>query len=450
MPVTDIVTSDVLGSWLEDYTDFTARLPASDPSAVAQLRHHAIGTFSGIGFPSKDIEEWRFTDVTPITEMSFRRATREESELSPVDVVPYSYVECGELVFVNGRYAPTFSSICELPEEAVMGNLADALTSHPEKVQAHLGRYVDYETDAFAALNTAYVRDGAFIYIPRGEIIRDPLHILYLSTNADAPTVSYPRLLVIAEEGSEVVLVESYAGTSGGTYLSAPVTEIIAGEGARVEHYRIQHESEEAWHISSSQVYCSAGSEVTSQSMSFGGAFVRNSVGAVLHGEGAQAKLNGLYLINGTQFVDNHLDVDHARSGCTSYQLYKGILEDEARAVFAGRIHVRPGAQQTDAEQENRNLILSPQATALSMPQLEIFADDVKCTHGSTVGELDEDALFYLRSRGIGAEEAMSMLIYAFASEYIDHVTFRPVRKTLERFIVNRLPHGEIVRQGVS
>jgi len=322
--------------------------------------------------------------------------------------------------------------------------------AHPEKVQSHLGRYAAFETNAFAALNTAYLRDGAFIYVPRDTVIREPLHVLYLSTGADEPTLSYPRTLLIAGENSEVVLVESYAGTSESAYLTAPVTEIVAGEGAHIEHYRIQHESPVASHLSTSQFYCSGSSRVSSQSMSFGGAFVRNEVGAVLLGEGAEAELNGLYVLNDSQFLDNHLTVDHTRAGCSSYQLYKGILEGSARSVFGGLIHVHPGAQQTDAAQENRNLLLSPEATALSMPQLEIFADDVRCTHGSTVGELDEDALFYLRSRGIGVEAAMSLLIYAFAGEFIDRIAFRPVRKTLERFIVNRLPQGEIVRQGVS
>ena len=445
----DFVSAAEKSSWLEDYASFSARLPANEPSALAQLRHSAIGRFEAIGFPRTSWEQWRFTDVAPITRTAFRRSESRESDISPVQMVPFSYVECGELVFINGHYCPTYSSLCELPEEAVLGNLADGLRTHPEKVQAHLGRYASFEENAFVALNTAFLGDGAFVYIPRNAVVEEPIHLLYLSTGSGEPTVSYPRNLIITDEGSEVTIVESYAGTGHNTYLTCPVTEIVTGEGAVVEHYRLQHESSAAYHVATQQLYMAGGSTVTSQSISFGGGFVRNDISAVLNGEGADCTLNGFYLIKGRQFLDNHLTVEHARPGCKSRQLYKGILEDRSRAVFNGRIHVHPDAQQTDAEQTNRNLLLSEKAMVNSNPQLEIFADDVKCTHGSATGQLDEDALFYLRSRGIAEEAARSLLIYAFASESIERVEFRPVRKDLKELLLNRLPQGEIVRQAV-
>lgn len=449
MPASDIVSSALKSTWLEDYNQFSSRLPQNEPSALAQLRHHAIGRFKEIGFPTVDQEEWRFTDITPITRTAFKMTSGVQNGISPVKFVPFSYVECGELVFINGRYSRTFTSLCELPEGAVISNLSDALRTHPEKVQTHLGRYASFEENAFTALNTAFMRDGVFIYIPPYTIMREPLHLLYFSAMNGDPTVSYPRNLIIADENSEVSIVESYAGTEGSIYLTCPVTEIIAGEGAVVEHYKIQHESQEAYHVSNQQIYSSTGSNVSSQSMSFGGRLVRNNVGVVLNGERAECTLNGLYLARGKQFVDNYLNVDHVKPSCISTELYKGILEDQSRAVFNGRIHVHPDAQQTDAEQNNRNLLLSRDALVNSNPQLEIFADDVKCTHGSTVGQLDVDALFYLRSRGIGEEAARSLLIYAFASEFIEKVEFRPVRKDLEEFLFNRLPGGEIARQVV-
>ena len=449
MALHDFISVAEMGSWLEDYTRFSSQLPPSEPSALAQLRHSAIGRFEDIGFPKTSQEQWRFTDIAPIARTAFRRMGSGESEISPMQMVPFSYVVCAEMVFINGHYCPTFSSLCDLPQGAVMGNLADALRTHPEKVQAHLGRYASFEENAFVALNTAFLKEGAFIFIPRNSVIREPIHLLYISTGTGEPTVSYPRNLIIAEEGSEVTIIESYAGTERGEYLTCAVTEIVAGEGSSIQHYKLQHESLDAYHIATQQLYLAGESTVTSQSISFGGSLVRNDLGAVLNGEGAECTMNGLYLVKGHQFVDNHLTVEHARPGCTSRELYKGILEEQSRAVFNGKIHVHPDAQQTDAEQTNRNLLLSEKAMVNSNPQLEIFADDVKCTHGSTTGQLDEDALFYLRSRGIGEEAARSLLIYAFASECIERVEFKPVRKDLKELLLNRLPHSDIVRQAV-
>ena len=449
MAIHDFISTAEKSSWLEDYAVFSSKIPASEPSALAQMRHSAIGRFEEIGFPKTSREEWRFTDIAPIARTGFRRVGSAESVISPVQMVQYSYVTCGELVFINGHYSPTFSSLCELPEGAVMGNLADALRTHPEKVQAHLGRYASFEENAFVALNTAFLGDGAFIFIPRGSAIREPIHLLYLSTGNAEPTVSYPRNLVIAEEGSEATIIESYAGTGGGGYLTCPVTEIVAGEGSAMRHYKLQYESPDAFHVAAQQLYLAGGSSIASHSMSFGGGLVRNDLGAVLNGEGADCTLNGLYLVKGRQLVDNHLTVEHARPACSSRELYKGILEEQSRAVFNGRIHVHPDAQQTDAEQTNHNLILSDKALVNSNPQLEIFADDVKCTHGSTTGQLDEDALFYLRSRGIGEGAARSLLIYAFASDCIEQVEFKPVRKDLRELLIDRLPQSDIVRQAV-
>lgn len=449
MGLHDFIGADERGSWLEDYAKFSSKLPADEPSALAQLRHSAIGRFEDLGFPNTSQEEWRFTDVGLIARTVFRRPEISESKISPVMMVPFSYMVCGELVFINGRFSPSFSSPCDLPEDAVMCNLADALRTHTEKVQAHLGRYASFEENPFVALNTAFLREGAFIYLPRNSVVSKPIHLLYLSTVNGEPTVSHPRNLIIAEEGSEATIIESYAGTGNGSYLTNAVTEIVAGEGSKIEHYKLQQENLDAFHMATQQTYLATDSRVSSQSISFGGGLVRNNLGAVLNGNGAECNMNGLYLVKGHQHIDNHLNVEHAKPGCTSRELYKGILEDHSRAVFSGKIHVHPNAQQTDAQQTNRNLLLSDRAQVNSNPQLEIFADDVKCSHGSTTGQLDEEALFYLRSRGIDKEAARSLLIYAFASECIEMIDFKPVRKDLRELLLSHLPRSDIVRQAM-
>ena len=449
MGLPDFASSVILGPWLEEYTEFASRLPQNEPAALAQLRNRAISRFKESGFPSTDLEAWRATDISEIAQTPFKRVPGAKANLSPVDVVPFSYVMCGELVFINGHYAPSFSSICDLPDDAVLGNLNDAIRTVPDKVQTHLGGYATIDENAFATLNTAFIKDGAFLYIPRGTVMKEPIHLLYLSSESEEATVSWPRNLIVVGEESQVTIIESYAGPDRGSYLTCPVTEIVAGAGAEIEHYKIQHESIDAAHIATQHIYLSQRSRVTSQSMSFGGGFCRNDISATLNGEGADCTLNGLYLKQGSQFVDNHITVEHTKPDCRSFQLYKGILEDRSRAVFSGLIHVHPDAQLTSAEQSNRNLLLSREARVNSQPQLLIFADDVKCTHGSTVGELDKEALFYLQSRGIGLEEAQSLLIYAFASEFIERIEFSPVRKDLEKFLFNRLPHGDIIKQAI-
>jgi Fe-S cluster assembly protein SufD len=337
-------------------------------------------------------------------------------------------------------------------------------------VTAHLGRHTPPSEQPFVALNTAFLRDGACVLIPRHVALDRPIHLLYLSTTspsplgsaspssppsphgtlpdgAPLPIVSYPRNLIVAGEGSTVTVVETYAGE--GVYFSCGVTELSAEPGATIDHYKVQRESRDAFHLATLQVYGERASVISSHSISIGGGLVRNDVNALLDGEGIDCILNGLYLADGRQLVDNHMRVEHAKPHCASHELYKGILDGRARSVFNGLIHVHPGAQKTDAKQSNRNLLLSPDAIANSNPRLEIFADDVRCTHGSTVGQLDDDAVFYLRSRGIGEAAARSLLTYAFASDILARIKVDAVRHDLEEYLFARLPQGEVVRQAV-
>jgi Fe-S cluster assembly protein SufD len=434
--------------YLADFAAFERELPAGEPAAVKALRRQALERFARLGFPSLRQEEWRFINVAPIARTAFHWPAGVADRADALPPGTLTFDAAARLVFVDGRFSARLSQLGELPPGAFVGSLAEALERAPGAVEPHLGRYAKFADHPFVALNTAFLRDGACVLLPRGAVLARPIHLLFLAAGSPArPTVSFPRNLVVLGEASQATLVESYAGA--GSYFCCPVTELVAGPGAVVDHYKVQRESLDAFHMATFQLHAERGSAPSSHSISLGGALVRHDVNAVLAGEGVDCILNGLYLVAGRQVVDNHMRVEHARPHCASHELYKGILDGKARSVFNGLIHVHPGAQKTDAKQSNRNLLLSREAIANSNPQLEIYADDVKCTHGSTVGQLDEDAVFYLRSRGIGLEAARSLLTYAFASDIVARIKVEPVRHDLEEFLFARLPKGEVVRQAV-
>jgi Fe-S cluster assembly protein SufD len=415
----------------------------------------AIERFATLGFPTLRQEQWRQTNVSAIAQGIFDRlpegAPEPEVDLSRVN--PLAEGAAARLVFVNGRLSTRLSTLSELPEGVVVAGLAEALRTAPKTVEPWLGQFARFDDQPFVALNTAFLTDGAVIWVPRGAVVERPIHVLYISTaeagiaGSEHQLAIFPRNLFVAGENSQVTIVETYAGE--GPYLTCPVTELVAGPGSVVDHYKLQMESRDAFHIATFQLQGERSCAPSSHSISIGGALVRNDVVAVLDGEGIDCILNGLYLGEGRQVIDNHMRVEHVKPHCASHELYKGVLDGSSRAVFNGLIHVHPGAQKTDAKQSNRNLLLSSHAVANSNPQLEIFADDVKCTHGSTVGQLDEDAIFYLRSRGIGQEAARSLLTYAFASDVVERIKVDPVRKDLEELLFSRLPQGEVVRQAV-
>jgi Fe-S cluster assembly protein SufD len=452
----ETAADDRRDAWLADFESFRAARPPSEPGFVAEMRRRAIDRFAELGFPTLRQEAWRKTDVRPISQGSFRRAAGP-SPLPERALAPHVFDGAFRLVFVDGFLAPGLSRLDGLPGGIRLGSLAAVLEGEPERAEPQLGRHASFEEHPFVALNTAFFADGAFLHVPRGTVLERPVHLLYLSTVAAAgagPVAAFPRNLVIAGEASQVTVLETHAagavaGEGAGRYYNGPVTEIVAEPGAVVDHYKVQHEAREAYHLSTLQVRQERDSNFFSHAISAGGDVTRNDVNAWLGGTGIECTLNGLYMVNGTQLVDNHMRVDHAAPHCNSYELYKGVLDGKARSVFNGLIHVHPGAQKTDAKQSNRNLLLSEGSLASSNPQLEIFADDVKCTHGSTVGQLDAEAVFYLRSRGIGEDAAKSLLTYAFASDIVQRIKIEPVRRDLEEFLFERLPRGEIVRQAV-
>jgi Fe-S cluster assembly protein SufD len=319
-----------------------------------------------------------------------------------------------------------------LPAGVIVEGLGRALAEHPARVQPHLARYADYRQNGFTALNTAFIRDGAFIHVPEGRMVETPIHILYVAASGETPSVAHPRTLIVLGNGSAVTVVESYIGLSEQTYFTNAVTEIAAGRDASVDHYRINRENRQAYHISTTHLYQQHNSHVSTFNLSMGGALTRNDTNAHLDGEHVTARLNGLYLATGQQHVDNHTAIHHARPNCDSYEVYKGILEGKSQAVFNGKVFVHQDAQETDAKQLNKNLMLSPDATVHTKPQLEIRADQVKCTHGATVGQLDEEQIFYLRTRGLSRDAACHLLTYGFAADLIRRLKVEALREHLD------------------
>jgi Fe-S cluster assembly protein SufD len=407
-------------------------------------RKAALARFSELGFPKTHMEDWRFTNVAPLVGTTFGLA-----EPHPVDDVKEALLDftLGEwkrsrLIFINGRYSEPLSTLQSLPKGAVVKSLAAAMKEDRELVESHLAKVGTDLDNAFAALNLAFVADGAFIHLPDQCIVDDPIHLLYFSTSNGAPTVSHPRNLIVAGKGSQAKIVESYVGREGQTYFTNTITEVVAGDGAVIDHYKLQRESTSAFHTATIKFEQGRGATVSNHSISLGGGLVRNDIHSVMQGEGGDCTLNGIYVARGRQHVDHHTVIDHAEPHCSSRELYKGILDDKSRAVFNGRIVVRPDAQKTDSQQSNRNLLLSDDALVNTNPQLEIYADDVKCAHGATIGQLDADALFYLRSRGIDEETARTLLIHGFLADMGNSIKIEAVRSGVECILMTSLPQG--------
>jgi Fe-S cluster assembly protein SufD len=417
----------------EPILESAANLPA--PKLLQELRQRGREGFAALGLPNRRQEEWRFTRLKGIEDEIF---APPDVVAASIDISPWRVSDAHLLVFVDGIFSPDVSDVSDLPDGVVVSNLVLATASESGAVSKHLGSLASLERHPFAALNTALVADGAFIHLPAGVELERPIHLVFVSGSEGRSTVSAPRILIVAEAASRATVVEQHLG-DGGASLSCPVSEIVLAEDAVLDHVVVQEEEISAHHLAVRQIRLAAASRYSAQTVSLGGALARTDIGVVLDGEGATASLDGLYLVEGAQQADTHLTVRHARPNCESHQLYKGILAGSSRAVFNGRIIVDQDAQKTDANQANRNLLLSDNATVHSNPQLEIFADDVRCTHGSTVGRLDEEAIFYLRSRGIARDEAIRLLTLAFAGEVLKRVPVDELRDRLEVVIALRL-----------
>lgn len=424
----------------DEFRGMEKSLPGSQAPWVRALRADAMETFMEQGFPDTRLEEWKYTDVRPLARHHFTASpgltTIGESALQSRLLTSEP---AHRLVFVDGHFAPELCPFNTLLKGVTLTSLAFALENRPQELETWLGRNIDMENPGFNALNTAFMRDGAYIRLAPGVALEQPVHLLFIATGKP-DTVATVRNVIVAGQGSKAQIIESYFSLNDAAYLTNTVTELSVGDGADIEHYKLEQESETAYHMAGIYVTQTRDSRFTSHNIALGGKLARNDLTVALEGAGADCTLNGLYLARGRQHIDNHTRIDHHKPQASSREWYKGVLDGHSRAVFNGRIVVHRDAQKTVAQQSNHNLLLSEEAEIDAKPQLEIYADDVKCAHGCTVGQLDEEAVFYLRSRALDEATARTFLIYAFAASVLERIPLVPVRRYLEEQLTGRLP----------
>ena len=410
---------------------------SGEPSWLALTRRSALDRFFDKGFPRTDQEEWRFTNVASLSATTFDSAKPVDDgrAMALLKKLGFGEWKRHEIVFVNGRFEERLSSLDGLPEGVVVESLARAFVDRGDVLERVLGEREDFDKTPFYELNRAFMVDGAFVQIPTNVVVEEPLHLVFLTVSRERAIASHPVNIVLAEAGSQVHIVETYGGLDGEVYLTNAVTQIREEENAVVDHYKVQRESSSAFHVATSSFVQKRNATLSNHSLSLGARLARNDIRALLDGEGTDVTLNGLYVVRGTQHVDHHTVIDHKRPHGKSRELYKGILDDAASGVFNGRIIVREDAQKTDSEQHNRNLLLSRNALVNTNPQLEINADDVKCAHGATIGQLDSEALFYLRSRGIDLEHARKILTWGFMADLSERIRIAAVRDRLREIL---------------
>ena len=435
-----MLTSESKRPYLAAFKQMQAAGAFSGPAWLEQLRQAGIASFDGLGFPTLKNEDWKYTNVEPIAAQSYVQPNGEVQSVNIAEFLSGALVETDapRLVFVNGVYLPALSSTTDLPQGLRLGSLAEFIKQDDGAVAHELGRHASAERNHFVALNTAFLGDGAVVALAPGCRLERPVYLLFVSTSTAQPVISHPRILLLLGAGSEAKIVESYLGVSGKAYFCNAVTELVGGADSVVEHVRLQQESDNGFHVGTIEANLARGCHLTAHAVTLSGALVRNNLRVLLSGEGAQCVLNGLYLADGKQHVDNYTLIEHASPKATSLELYKGLLAGSAHGVFNGKIVVHKDAQKSDARQTNKNLLLSDDAVIDSKPQLEIYADDVKCSHGSTIGQLDADAIFYLRSRGLGAAAARSLLSFAFASDVVRRLGIENLRQRLDEYLIGR------------
>ena len=430
---------------VEKFSTFAPVAP--QPAWLQPLRAAGITRFAAAGFPTLNDEDWRFTNVAPIAKLNFQLAAPvavNGAESQALADSVFAALPGHRLVFVNGFFSAKLSRMLPVVDGVRIESLAAALAGDATTLAAHLGKYAADAKNSFAALNQALFTDGAFICVPAGVAVTEPVQLIYISSAQQAGEIILPRNLVIAGANSQLTVVESYISTGTAAYFTNSVTEILAGEQSVVEHVKVQDEAPQAFHIATIAGEFGRASRVSVHSFALGAKISRNNIRTHLAGEGLECVLNGLYLTKNDQLADHHMIVEHAQPHCASHEYFNGILDDKSKGVFHGRILVRELAQKTDAKQTNKNLLLSDDATADTKPQLEIYADDVKCTHGATIGQLNAESIFYLRARGIGPDMARQMLIHAFAGEIIERIQCEPARTVIDKLVWDRLeahPH---------
>jgi Fe-S cluster assembly protein SufD len=442
--VTEIATHT--NSYREAFLTLQESRSLPRASWINRLRENAMARFEELGFPTTKDEEWKYTNVASIARTRFTPLVLEEIPAGPTaakELAGYGIAETqdSQLVFVNGRLREDLSSLTALPPEVVAMDLSRAFADerYCEIARTHLARHADSVSNSFTALNTAFAAHGAFVYVPKDVTLNVPLHLLFITDALDTSQVTFPRVLVVAEANSNATLIENYVSSHNSQYFTNAVVELVLKEGARLEHYKVQREGAQAFHVAMTVADLGASSSYDATTITFGAQLSRHDIHVTMDHEGAECWVDGLYLVTSAQHTDTHSVIDHRKPHCTSHQLYKGILDGKSRAVFNGKIFVRHDAQKTDAMQTNKNLLLSNEARVDTKPQLEILADDVKCAHGAAVGQIDEDELFYLETRGIHPGLARNLLTYGFAEEVIGKIKIDSIRAQLDEAVLNRL-----------
>ena len=412
---------------------------STQPNWIKSVRENAFQSFIEKGFPTLEEEEWKYTNVAPIAKEKFDVILTGPEKIENIERFVYEEARTSQIVFINGVLDATSTELSSLPQGVVALDLDEAL--HDEKyerlIKERLARVADYNANGFAALNTAFISNGAFLFIPKNTKVETPIHLLFIS--ASESKASFPRVLIVAERGSEATIIENYTGATNGKYFTNAVVEIVLEDDARLDHYRVQRESNTAFHIGTTATELGRGSSYNATSITLGARLSRHNIKLSFNQPGSEAWVDGLYFVGDGQHTDTHSLIDHREPHCTSHQLYKGILDGKSRAVFNGKVFVHKDAQQTDAQQTNKNLLLSTDARVDTKPQLEIFNDDVKCSHGATVGQLEDEELFYLLSRGLHTDLARNLLTYGFAEEVIDKIKIESIRRQLDEAVLSSL-----------
>ena len=425
--------------YISNFGEFEKRLNGGRENFIHQKRKEAISSFSKLDFPTVKNEDWKYTSIAPLLKHNFV-PTFERKSISKefIESKLFSKMEHSLIVFINGKFSPENSDLLNLPEGVFVGSIANEIKNNGKVVQKYFGKYADHQNHIFTALSTAYTEDGAFIYIQAGKVVEEPIHLIFITTSAEEKILTQPRNLFVAEKNSQVTIIEHYVSNEESIYFTNTITEIVAEENAVVDHIKLQEESRKAFHIARMEVDQERNSNFRSHSISIGGDLTRNEFNARFNDEGGECTLNGLFMLEGSQLFDAHTLIDHAKPHCNSHELYKGILDQKSRGVFNGKVIVRKDAQKTNAFQENNNILLSDESLVNTKPQLEIFADDVKCSHGATIGQMNEEAKFYLKSRGIGEEASKAILLHAFASDVITSIKIESVRNYVEKIITEK------------
>lgn len=436
---------------VKHYIDELHRLQESLPGdKLSLIREAAMGQFQARGFPTTRQENWKYTDVKPIARSAFGIAEEKPAAgyEKQLELARLSGLESHELVFINGRFSVEHSRLQDLPQGVVLEDMSSALNNHSKLVDSIMSNTtLNEQSNPFNILNTAFIHDGVLIHVPDDCSIDKPINLIYLSGYSDNEFSAHPRNLIFLGNGASLTVIENYVGAKDSQYFINTVTDAVLASNAALTHYKLQQESVESYHIGNFNIYQDRDSQVNSHSISLGGSLVRNDIKVQLDAEGAGVLLNGLYMANGKQHIDNHTLINHLQPHTNSEEHYRGVLNDRGRGVFNGKVVVHKDAQKTDAAQSNANLLLSDQAEIDTKPELEIYADDVKCSHGSTVGQLDKDMMFYLRSRAIDEATAKSILTYAFAEEVIKRIEIEQIRHYLEYQVIGRLPDAELIKE---